>query len=513
MADENTRPRFVTPPFVPDPTINQVQGDPYAGLTQVLQQLQSQQYTPPKEGTLQTILNALAGGASVLASNDSGAALSNLLQSRQQKQMQIEQIKQQHQNVLMQASIQGALEKARGIQQGQLASQARKEESVLRGQEYSNKRLVDLDFDLKAKNQEEDWLNANLPMIVKRTQLTSLAQKYPELLDKSTQRQIAMRSLIPQMPANIAKELADNYSNISDKPLSEEAKVWDEQYATKLGLFNAQDRLMQVEKGKADIEESQAKAKLYEAEANKNAIESLTKPSRNVLEEIFTKSIMEKASDGPHRILQDGTVITNSEYVKLQGNIMGSQSLRGSRPLNELEEGQYIQKQVRQLKTMQQEIQNIPNDKQPGANPATNLSPNEIQDNIEQLRKAGKTDQQIREFMQGKGFSDEDINKYLTPIAASTESNKSVSDTTQTMETRQVFDSKSGRWITERVEKPDLSRDSVARSIQSLSGKSTPDSLSQAYMIYDVLKAQNPNLSNTAILEKAREANQRKRNK
>jgi hypothetical protein len=509
----NTRPRRVTEPelqptILLDPSMIPPTGDAFAEVTNLLQQLQSQQYQPPQQSTLQTILNALAQGASIAASQDPGAALGNILNQRLQIQQNRENQERQRRQQIQTAMIQASLEKAKAITQRQIATEGRIQEANLRTQEYSNRRQIDLVFDLKARNQEEDWINANLPMIIKRAQLTALAQRYPDLLDKSTSRQIAMRTLIPEMPANIAKELADHYANLSERPLSEEAKIWDEQYATKLGVIAAQDRLLGVEKTKAETEESKAKTKLYESEAKKAAVEATIKPQRNIIEEIFTKSILEKASDGPHRLLQDGTIITNSEYVKLQGTIMGSQSLKGSRPLTAQEEAEYVQKQVMQLKDVQNELNNQPNSPQPGANPATNLSPAEIQANVEQLRKAGKTDQQIRQFMQGKGFTEEQINQYLTPITAptTTPTPSTQQAPTSIAPTRQVFDSRTGRWITERIE---FSRDSAASIIKSIMGYTGPTALNKAYQLFDTIKSQNPKLDNNAIVEKIRSMKKR----
>src|SRR4030095_7836647 len=109
-------------PFLPDPSLLPAQGDAYGELTNLLQQLQSQSFQPQKEGTLQTILNAIASGAAIAASNDPGATLTNQLAQRSQIQQNRENAERARQGQIQTAMIQGMLDKARGTTEAQTRS-------------------------------------------------------------------------------------------------------------------------------------------------------------------------------------------------------------------------------------------------------------------------------------------------------------------------------------------------------------------------------------------------------
>lgn len=405
---------YLTPPFV-NPALQPQQGDPYAGLTQVLQQLQSQQYTPPKEGALQTILNALAGGASVLASNDSGAALGNLLQSRQQKQMQIEQIKQQQQQQIMVATIQAAMDKARGLQQeqAQIRQEGRQEVSanLASQRRVAETKEIDLNkLDMQAKEYEQNQLLLSKfePDINRRKRFEAGLQAIPQQMQESLKMQTLMQTLVPDMPTEVAKSLADKQAGLTPRSFSSVENQWYSKFNNLRNDEYKTDKELARRVKESEITENEAQAIYYTnskiQDRYANALQTnLGNATADAVDTNYFRI------SGPKDNPNVGSIVSQKELDTLFKNKLNSIVLR-PQPLSPEETQIEMQKRVKNLKNYRNQVSQPEPTAMPGQPTITPQDPVIAQ--IQQLAQT-KSKEEILNFILNSTMATEMKQKYV----------------------------------------------------------------------------------------------------
>lgn len=390
--------QFATPPFLPDPSIMPPSGDPYGGLTQLLQQLQTQVYQPPQESTLTKVLTALAEGASIGASKDPGTALSNVLQNRQQKVQQTEQIRQQQRNNIMMAQIQAATEKARAMTQegAQARNQAREdfyqEKTEKRGlKNLETKGQIDLKLEAERFRQNENLLTEFEPV----KQARARNQKMIDMLPQQEQARLDLfariSATLPDIPysvANdIAKKLSSNFSSagMSNQDLRNQIESggtpfaltaieseWFKRYNDKTKELTDEDRKIkqelnraQVENLKASAEESKSQAGYYSkiADFNNNYSKSINQEA--------SKALFNQVSSQYFKNRVTGAIATKEE---MQSGVLGG---IGWEPLSPEENAAQKDKAIQAIEQLRQNqlVTQMPGQPQQQVQNATDTNP------------------------------------------------------------------------------------------------------------------------------------------
>lgn len=251
--------------FIPDPSLMPASGDPYQEVFALLQNLQSQSYQPPKESNLQIILNALAQGAGIAASNDPGAALTNILGNRLQVQQNRENAERTRQAQIQSAMIQTMLDKARGISTQQAEAKKEGRAFAYKGAEaqleVATQQQLDLnrsDIKMQEMQKTEDFLNRTSGARKQR-----LIQENPELYNKSIDFASVMQQFIPTMPAYVARGIADKIYGQSNQPFTKEESIFYNRYNQSKSEDWKQDKELKRRVAESQISENEAQAEYY----------------------------------------------------------------------------------------------------------------------------------------------------------------------------------------------------------------------------------------------------------
>jgi hypothetical protein len=396
----------VQSPFLPDPSLLPPQGDAYAELTNLLQQIQSQSFQPQKQGALETILNALASGASIAASNDPGAALGNVLNQRLQVQQNRENAERARQGQIQTAMIQSMLEKARGTQAAQTSSRELRLKGALdteQGvQQVANQATIDLNrLELKQREQieTEDFLNRTADARAIRNRKES-----PELFNQSTQLAQQMVQFIPTMPAIVARGIAEKLNGQDLNAFTKEETLFYNRYKQARSEDWKQDKDLKRRVAESEISENEAQAEYYRKISAMGGNKS--DPILSNLADEYSKKAF-----SPVVKTRDGQIISVIDLPKL-----GLSGEFGTSPASPEETFKFQQEQLKAFTKLNENMRggvNQVNSSMPGS-PSQQQNMNFFRSNVEALRQKGRTDDQIKQALQVNGATPEQI-KQLVP--------------------------------------------------------------------------------------------------
>ena len=410
---------YITPPINPNAgsAIDNIStGDPFAGLTQLLQQLQTQTYQPPQQGTLQTILNSLAQGASVLASPDPGGQLGNILQGRQQLQMQQQQMQQQQQNQLMVAAIQGALEKARGIQSEQqdIRKEARQEKALdlAANRQIETTKAIDLnklDIQMKEAEQNQILLSKFEPDENRRARFKAGLQALPQQMQESLKMQTMMQTLLPEMPSEVAKSIADKQTGLAPRNFNSVENQWYSKFSQIRNNQYKEDKDLERRVKESEITENEAQALYYQNSKIQDRY-------GNALQTNLGNAVADAVDTNYFRVYS-GTpqerIVSQKELQGVMSSLLGSVQAK-PQPLSPQETQMEQQKRIKNLQTFREQVSQPQATTMPGQPTVGN--PANDDPILKQMRtdaQSGKTREQIINNLLNSGLPSEVIHKYV----------------------------------------------------------------------------------------------------
>lgn len=392
--------------IMPDPTKIVQQGDPYAELQQMIAQMQQRSpIAPPQQGTLQTILNSLAEGASVLASNDPGAALGGILRNRQERTDKFNVMNAEYQNNLNMLKLQSAVERARGITAEQ--SEARKEQrqNIYNIQEDKRKlsqakelKAYDLANSIKELQLKEDFLNASEPARMVREKNRILLEDIPKQRRDAVEWEAMATALVQNADPIMASRVARKLTGLDQTPLT------------------TAEAAFKVAVDKARFEQAQLKVKELKSQIDVNeanaAYTRAGKPGSSAFQDRFANSYntalardIVETLDNQYYKAKDGRILTQEELNRL--DILKDDAALTSVPLTPEENAAYVMKQVEKLKQlkMQQQQQLI--------QPTASNTSSKAQEVLEYARNENYTPEQIRVLLNSNGIPIEEINRLV----------------------------------------------------------------------------------------------------
>lgn len=409
MADGFNFP-ILTPPFlnqgVPaDPTRIVQSGDPYAELESLLNNMQNRApIAPPQQGTLQTIINALAQGAAIAASPDPGAALGQQLQAKQARSDKFTQMNAEMQNNLQMVKLQSAIDKARSIsaEQGEVRKERRQD--IYNRQEEQRKlaaskelKEFDLNLGIKELQLKEDFLNASEPARMVREKNKILLEDIPKQRRDALEWEAMATALVqnadPIMAARVGKKLA----GIDPVP-----------FTTAEAAFKAQVDKARFTQAQTDLELKQAnianvKANTAYTLAGKPGSSAFQDRFGNAYNQALARDVVETL-DNQYFKTPDNRILTIEEVSRLPITDPGRFS---SNPLSPEENAAHVMKQVSKLKELKMQQQQG----------LTTIKPQDVspkaQQVLEYARSQNYTPEQTRVLMNSNGISIEEINKIV----------------------------------------------------------------------------------------------------
>lgn len=394
--------------FIPDPSLLPPSGDPYTEVTRLLTQLQQQQpVTAPQPNKLETILTALAQGAAVAASNDPGAALNNQINTRLQMKQEANIAERTRQNQLQVAMIQGALDKARGIQSEQALARKEGREFAYRGAEGQLKIEEQKQLDLNRLEvaqleaiQNNDLANRFARDSANRTKLESMAKAAPDFFTEGNKMRALIETLVPDIPREISDSISKRMSGQLPPNYTPQENEWYARFVTARNEDWKQDKDLARRVKESEITQNQAQAEYYR---NSKIQDKYMNALQTNLGNAMADSIDSQYFRG-----KDGKIYSDKQ-LKAMPQIQ--QIMISPTPLTPEENLMEMKKNVEKQKTFQGEVinNNTITTPMPGQ-PTTKPTP---QDAYNQFKAKGRTDEQIRIAMQANQYTEQEINSVI----------------------------------------------------------------------------------------------------
>lgn len=399
--------------FFPDPALMPPTGDAYSQLTQLLTQLQSQQYQPPKQGALETILTALAQGASIAASNDPGTALSNILSQRQQIQQNRENQERARQGQIQTAMVQGALDKARNVTQEQQTARKEGREFGYKGAEsqlqIETQKQIDLnklDIAQREAIQNNDLANRFSVDQSMRTKRDALAKAAPELFAKGIEIQSLMQTIVPDMPREIAASIARKQSGQEPPNYTPTENEWYNKYVQARNEEYKTDKDLARRVKESEITQNKAMALYYQNSKVQDRYQNALNTNLG--------NAMADSIDTIYYRVKNGIIYSDKEVKALSASNPTWGIINKPVPLTEEENKQQVLNNVQKQKQLESVVmQNkATNNPMPGQT-TTKLNAEQI---IQDARAKGRTDEQIKVILKANGFDPNLVNPKKTKL-------------------------------------------------------------------------------------------------
>lgn len=401
---------ILTPPFmnqgVPaDPTRIVQSGDPYAELESLLTNMQNRApIAPPQQGTLQTIVNAIAQSAAVLASPDSGAALGQQLKDKQARTDKYTQMNAEMQNNLQMVKLQSAIDKARSFsaEQGEVRRERRAD--IYNRKEEQRKlaaskelKEFDLNLGMKELQMKEDFLNASEPARMVREKNKIMLEDIPKQRRDALEWEAMATALVQNADPIMAARVGKKLSGIDPTPFTQSE-----------AQFKAQVDKARFTQAQTDLELKQAnianvKANTAYTLAGKPGSSAFQDRFGNAYNQALARDVVETL-DNQYFRTPDNRILTSDEVRKLVPSDPGFLNVQ---PLSPEENAAYVMKQVNKLKELKiQQQQGL-----------TTITPSQVspkaQQVLEYARGQNYTPEQTRVLMNSNGVSIDEINKLV----------------------------------------------------------------------------------------------------
>lgn len=387
----------------PDPTKITQSGDPYAELESLLTNMQNRApIAPPQQGTLQTIVNALAQSAAVLASPDSGAALGQQLKDKQARSDKYTQMNAEMQNNLQMVKLQSAIDKARSFsaEQGEVRKERRAD--IYSRQEEQRKlaaskelKQFDLNLGMKELQMKEDFLNASEPARMVREKNKIMLEDIPKQRRDALEWEAMATALVQNADPIMAARVGKKLSGIDPTPFTQSEAA-----------FKAEVDKARFTQSKTDLELKQAN--IANVKAN-TAYTQAGKPGgfqdrfANTYNQSLARDVVETL-DNQYFRTPDNRILTSDEVRKLVPSDPGFLNVQ---PLSPEENAAYVMKQVNKLKELRMQQQQG----------VTTITPSQVspkaQQVLEYARGQNYTPEQTRVLMNSNGVSIDEINKLV----------------------------------------------------------------------------------------------------
>lgn len=409
---------LLLPPFLRTPGINPnasvPMGDPYAELTAMLDRMQGQQFSLPQEGTLSTILNALAGGAAVLASPDPGGTLTNQMNQRQARKDKVAQINFDRQNNLDLLRINTAVEKARNITAEQQQFRKEQREQTYKDKDlgrelklYGGKKDIDLASTEQGFRLEQKLLQEYQPLIDARVKNEVYMKDMPNQRKDSIEWQALARTALPNLDPMTAKIIGDKLSGLDRTPLTIE-----ENDLVKKANQEINKQFQEERKSKLSVQGAQAFRDVQEglyAQRNKPG------QFQDRFANNFQSALGQAAGDRAfarfyYKNPTTGQVITDKEYNSIE---LTNPDKFSFKPLSPEENA--AQRQIEVQRAMETKDA-IETQQQQNTVGATEISP-KAQQVLEYARQQNYTPEQTKVLLNSNGISIEEINKIVPPTS------------------------------------------------------------------------------------------------
>lgn len=424
MAYQGFNFPILTPPFL-NPQIGGVpsnlmanvpQGDPYAELQALLNQIGGQApIQPPQQGTLQTILNSLAQGASILASPDPGGALAQTLQGRQQRQDYYTQLNQKREENLQLIKIQAALERAKGLsdEQATVRQEQRKEIYADRAskrelEQYQGQKRIDIISSVQLARENEKLAQEFEPIRLVRERNRAILQDMPKQRQDSIEWQAMAATVMPNLDPVAAKVIGEKYAGLDRTPMTPEEIDLLKKVNQETSKMTKQER--EIKLGKLKAETSRELAEAAYTRAGKPGSANFQDRYANAYNSALGRDVVE-GLDNQYFKTPDNRILTIEELNKLP---ITDQGKFASTPLNPQENAQEVMKRVEKLKQLRiQQQQNQVQQITPQI-PASKMTDEAVQQAVRVLSGRGDTSEQIKEALRINGASQEQINKFVS---------------------------------------------------------------------------------------------------
>lgn len=409
MADGFNFP-ILTPPFlnqgVPaDPTRIVQSGDPYAELEALLTNMQNRApIAPPQQGTLQTIVNALAQGAAIAASPDPGAALGQQLKDKQARSDKFTQMNAEILRSNEMVKLQSAIDKARSMsaEQGEVRKERRQD--IYNRQEEQRKlaaskelKEFDLNLGMKELQMKEDFLNASEPARMVREKNKIMLEDIPKQRRDALEWEAMATALVQNADPIMAARVGKKLSGIDPTPFTQSEAA-----------FKAEVDKARFTQSKTDLELKQAnianvKANTAYTLAGKPGSSAFQDRFGNAYNQALARDVVETL-DNQYFRTPDNRILTSDEVRKLVPSDPGFLNVQ---PLSPEENAAYVMKQVNKLKELKMQQQQG----------LTTITPSQVspkaQQVLEYARSQNYTPEKTRVLMNSNGISIDEINKLV----------------------------------------------------------------------------------------------------
>ena len=391
---------------MPDPTKIVQQGDPYAELQQLIANMQQgSPIAPQRQGTLQTILNSLAEGASVLASSDSGAALGNILKGRQERADKFTTMNAEYQNNLNMLKLQAAVERARGITSEQTEARREQRQNIYNIQEGKRKlsQAKELkEFEtinaIKELELKEKFLNESEPARLVREKNRILLEDIPKQRRDAVEWEAMATALVENADPIMATRVAKKLAGLDPTPFT----TAEAQFKAEVDKARFKQSQLKLEEARADIDLKKANTEY--TRAGKPGSSAFQDRFANSYNGALARDVVENL-DNQYFRTSDNRILTAEEIQKLPIVDPGKFS---NRPLSPEENAKEVMRRVEKLKQLRMQQQQQTNNE---------IKVGDIPDKVQRAFELGVSKkystEQMRVLLNANGATIEQINKLV----------------------------------------------------------------------------------------------------
>lgn len=421
-------PDFMKTGVPPDPSKFVPQGDPFAELTALLNNLGNRPaVAPPQQGTLQTILTALARGGAVLGSQDPGGTLGGILQGDQKRTDDFAKLNAEIQNNLMMAKIQSAIEKARSISAEQTQARQEQRQNIYEKDKekrelakYGKEKEIDLATEEQKFRTNQKLLAEYEPAMMARELNKAYIQDWPQQRKDSVEWQAMAKTVMPNLNPEVAATIGDKLSKLNREPLTVEendlvkkvnqafSKQFEEERKAKIGKIKA-ETFREIQEG------------LY-TQRDKPGASTFQNQFGNAFNRTLGTELANSIDDTYYKLPNpDGTFRMLSLNELKQTDMLKDKSVLNAVPASPEENLAEMQKRVQKLKTFkaQQETDLQQQQQLPSTQPQQK-SDADVQQAIRYYQSQSYTPEQMKQALKLSGATDEQINRLLNQKAAPT---------------------------------------------------------------------------------------------
>lgn len=394
-------------------------GDPFAGLTELLTKLQSQSPMAPEKSRTQQFLDALQQSLAIGASKDSGQAVSQFLKQKQDVELEREKFKQQKQNQLMVATIQSALERARGMQEEQTRGREQARTNIYERQREGRAKQIKIEEEIRKLNLDKlrdkdqiDALKLEIDMreeleerykIPRQRRARELAriQAIPEQEKRSVDRAADYLLILPDLDPTAAVKIARKFEGLDFDKLTP-----DETGIIKRFSLEKDKRLEELRKAEVTYKEVGAKMR-----------------GKDVYQDSFDKAFA--ANQGREidttyfRVPMPTKENPNNFIIKGKSELSRMDGINPEvRPLSPEDNEKEIIRRAKLRQQTNQELQRNRQEReqtQPKNKTNTTGIPQKLLDVLELGKQRKRTDEQLRIMLKANGATQEQINKLVPP--------------------------------------------------------------------------------------------------